>query len=95
MRKVKEPSGPLNGAARRNADIGQAKHAIRSGSMSRRESTDLESAWYTVREVAQHFKISERQVRRWLAEGYLKSKHFGGSVRVSASELRRIEQISG
>lgn len=48
-------------------------------------------AWHTVQEVADHFKISERQVRRWIADGYLKAKHFGRSVRISSQELNRVE----
>ena len=43
--------------------------------------------FYTVLEIAKHLKVSERQVRRWIAKGELVAHRLGRSVRVARSDL--------
>lgn len=48
--------------------------------------------WYLVKEVAARLKVSERSVRRWIAEGRLHSHRFGRAVRISEEDLRKFER---
>ncbi len=43
--------------------------------------------FYTVPEIAKHLKVSERQVRRWIAKNELVVHRLGRSVRVAKSDL--------
>ena len=43
--------------------------------------------FYTVLEVAKHLKVSERQVRRWIAKNELVVHRLGRSVRVAKGDL--------
>ncbi len=45
------------------------------------------SHFYTVLEIAKHLKVSERQVRRWIAKNELVVHRLGRSVRVAESDL--------
>ena len=42
---------------------------------------------YTVQEVASHLKVSQRQVRRWIATGRLQAHKLGHLVRIAANDL--------
>ena len=48
--------------------------------------------WYTAKEVAGRLKVSERSVRRWIAEGDLCAHRFGRAVRVSEEDLVAFEK---
>ena len=44
---------------------------------------------YTVAEVAQELKVSDRTVRKWMHDGKIKYVKFGRNVRIEAEELER------
>ncbi|MER5726674.1 helix-turn-helix domain-containing protein [Streptomyces sp. NPDC002418] len=48
-----------------------------------------ESPWLTVREVAQHYRVSTRTITRWVASGELRSHRIGPGrlVRIHRSSL--------
>jgi excisionase family DNA binding protein len=50
----------------------------------------MDETWYTVEEIAKRLKVHEQTVRRWLREGSLRGRSFGGKTgwRVRDSELR-------
>ncbi len=43
--------------------------------------------FYTVPEIAKHLKVSERQVRRWIAKNELVVHRLGRIVRVAKGDL--------
>ena len=43
--------------------------------------------WMTVKEAAQHFKVSESYIRRHLKKGWLDSYHDGYPLRLNSSEV--------
>ncbi|MFJ8589532.1 helix-turn-helix domain-containing protein [Streptomyces sp. NPDC093595] len=55
---------------------------------------DIESKgpeWLTVREVAEHFRVSPRTVTRWALSGQLRMRRVGPSgrlIRIHRSELK-------
>ena len=52
------------------------------------------SLWHTVTEIAEDLKVSERTVRRWIAQGDLRAHRFGRAVRVSSEDLEAFERQS-
>lgn len=50
--------------------------------------------YFTAREVAARMQVSERSVRRWIAEGRLRAHHFGRSVRVAWKDVQEFERQS-
>jgi excisionase family DNA binding protein len=44
--------------------------------------------FYTVAQVASLLAVSTRSVRRWIAEGDLRTHKFGRGVRISETDLR-------
>ena len=50
----------------------------------------MDEDWYTVEEIASRLKVSPFTVRRWLRQGLLRGRSFGGKTgwRVSGSDLR-------
>ena len=38
----------------------------------------IEDRWYTVEEIAERLKVTEQTVRRWLRDGSLIGRNFGG-----------------
>jgi excisionase family DNA binding protein len=61
------------------------------GGKANQRNRDLEGSWYTVRDVAERLKVSERTVRRWIAVGMLRANKFGRSVRISQRALKELE----
>lgn len=49
----------------------------------------------TVRELARHWKLSERQVRRLIASGFLKVHRLGRSVRIAERDILAFERSRG
>ena len=48
--------------------------------------------WYTVQEVAAHFRKSSRTILRWIHRGLLNARKFGGKEwRISKDEIVRFE----
>lgn len=45
--------------------------------------------WLSVKDVAAHFKVSERTVRKWIAEGKLPSVLLGSARRIKAEDVLR------
>jgi excisionase family DNA binding protein len=48
--------------------------------------------WLTVREVAEHFRVSTRTVTRWAESGQLRMRRVGPTgrlIRIHSSELNR------
>jgi len=52
------------------------------------------SRWYTVNEIAEDLKVSQRTVRRWIAQGDLRAHRFGRAVRVSSEDREAFERQS-
>jgi excisionase family DNA binding protein len=50
----------------------------------------LDDQWYTVEEIAKQLKVHEQTVRRWLRDGSLRGRSFGGKTgwRVRDRDLR-------
>lgn len=46
---------------------------------------------YTVKEVAAMFRVNAATVRNWIRKGQIQAMKIGGSTRIPASELARIE----
>ena len=44
---------------------------------------------FTIKEIAQDLKVTERTVRRWIAEGELKAVKIQGVVRIENEEYQR------
>lgn len=40
----------------------------------------LEEKWYTVEQIAAHLQVHEQTVRRWLRDGDLDGRSFGGKT---------------
>lgn len=40
----------------------------------------LEEKWYTVEQIATQLQVHEQTVRRWLREGDLRGRNFGGKT---------------
>jgi excisionase family DNA binding protein len=50
----------------------------------------MDEPWYTVEEIAKQLKVHEQTVRRWLRDGALRGRSFGGKTgwRIRESDLR-------
>ena len=57
--------------------------------MSTQTSSKPASVFFTVREVAESVRLSERQIRRLIADGDLAVHRIGRAVRISASDLEQ------
>ena len=44
--------------------------------------TDIDGEWLTVREVAEHFRVSDRTVNRWALSGRLRIRRIGPTGRL-------------
>ncbi|MFF7139576.1 helix-turn-helix domain-containing protein [Streptomyces sp. NPDC008196] len=44
--------------------------------------TEIDGEWLTVREVAEHFRVSERTVNRWALSGLLRVRRIGPTGRL-------------
>ncbi|MCQ1582632.1 helix-turn-helix domain-containing protein [Streptomyces globisporus] len=53
-----------------------------------------ESPWLTVREVAEHYRVSTRTITRWVATGEIRSHRIGPGrlVRIHRSEIETEQQ---
>lgn len=49
--------------------------------------------FYTVKEVAAIFKVDERTVRRWIADGKVKRAYNIGAVRIPKEEVDRLKEV--
>lgn len=49
--------------------------------------------FFTIREIAEQRRVSERTVSRWIAAGELKVHKFGAAVRVSEEDLRAFDSM--
>ncbi|HFJ9245023.1 TPA: helix-turn-helix domain-containing protein [Bacillus cereus] len=47
----------------------------------------LSEQFYTIKEVAQHLKVSERTIHNWIKEGHLGSYKVGRLTRISKEQL--------
>ena len=47
---------------------------------------------YTTKEIAKMFKVSERTVKKWIADGDMKVVRVGGTVRISEEEINRLKR---
>ena len=48
---------------------------------------------YTVKEIAQEFKVTERTVRRWIDEGIIKRAKNIGAVRIPNAEVEKLKEV--
>ena len=48
---------------------------------------------YTVKEVAEEFKVTERTVRRWIEEGKIKRAINIGAVRIPTEEVLKLREV--
>ena len=55
--------------------------------MTKTNATDNVETYLTVRQLADFLVVSERTVRRWIADRQLKVVRLGRSVRISKTEL--------
>ena len=53
-----------------------------------------DTRWYTARDVAARYRVKERTVRRWIADGRLRAHRFGRAVRISQDDLIAFEKAS-
>lgn len=54
------------------------------------DTASSEAEWLTVREVAEHFRVSARTVNRWALSGELRVRRIGQTgrlIRIHCSEL--------
>lgn len=51
--------------------------------------------FYTPKETADLLKVSERTVRRWIAEGKLRARRFGRQLRIPKEALDQFGQTLG
>ena len=58
-----------------------------SGRGPRRPRRDPEQ-FFTIPAVAEYVDVSTRSVRRWIERGDLVAYHFGGVVRIAATDLK-------
>lgn len=52
-----------------------------------------EPRYYTIKDIAERLRVSERHVRRLIERGDLVATRFGGSVRVSETDLQTYERV--
>jgi len=45
--------------------------------------------WLTVQEVSEGLSVDPSTVRRWIRQGQLKAKRFGGVVRIDPAEVEK------
>lgn len=50
----------------------------------------LEETYYTIQEIAEKFKVSDRTVRNWIEEGKLEALRFGREFRIPESSLKKM-----
>ena len=48
--------------------------------------------YYKVKEAASIFSVSEKTIRRWISDRYIKAVRIGGSVRIPSAEMERLVQ---
>jgi len=48
---------------------------------------------YTVKEIAEEFKVTERSVRRWIEEGKIKKMKNIGVVRIPKTEVDKLKEV--
>ena len=48
--------------------------------------------YYTVKEVASIFSLAEVTIRKWIESGKIKSTKLGRSVRISETEIIRLQK---
>lgn len=57
-------------------------------------SADQEHPYFppllTVTDLAKRLQVSERQVRRWIAQGRVPAVHFGRAVRIRLADLEQL-----
>ena len=58
-----------------------------------RHDSLVEKPFFTVKEVADRWRCSEKKVRRVIAKGELIVHRFGGQVRVSTADLLTYERL--
>lgn len=56
--------------------------------------TQQEEEYFTVREVAQYFKITEKAVRIQIGKGRLAANKIGGEWRISRRDREAFEQLT-
>ncbi len=52
-----------------------------------------EPQFLTVKDLAKRFDKNDFTVRSWIDNGWLKSRRFGGRIRVHSDEANRMKQI--
>ena len=61
--------------------------------MSRDDKRTLTPEFSTIRETAEDFRTSERQVRRWIKAGDLVAHRFGRMVRIHRKDRDTFEKL--
>ena len=58
--------------------------------MTDESSSDVTSAkpWWTVKQIADEFLVTERTVWRWIKEDRIVAHRFGGAVRIADKDRR-------
>lgn len=54
----------------------------------------MAETYYTVQEVAEKFKVSDRTVRNWIEEGKLEAFKFGREYRIPETSIQALLQAS-
>ena len=48
--------------------------------------------YYRVKEAAELFSVSEKTIRRWISDRFIKAVRIGGSIRIPMAEMERVVQ---
>jgi excisionase family DNA binding protein len=59
--------------------------------MTKRNAAEMR--FFTIREIAEQRRVSERTVSRWIATGELRVHKFGAAVRASEEDLRAFDAM--
>lgn len=85
--KQSSRKAPATCTAKPNTRVLNAPVDQSSASSCAVSAADTDGPWYTVRDVSDHFRVSERTVRRWISTGLLDAKRLGRCVRVARRAL--------
>jgi putative molybdopterin biosynthesis protein len=49
---------------------------------------------YTIKEVAEHLKVTEITIRNWIRDGNLEAHKIGNNIRITQTEIDRLTKES-